>query len=849
MTAACAVGQVEFTVQPDRTALAAGESFMVTATIVSRKDLGSLKAPPLPASPDFDVVRTNQNQSRSSSIQIINGRTEQKTEITYMFYYTIAPKHMGSFTFPALDISIDGQSYRSQPFTVTVSKEPVQSASMVVRLSLSKKVLYNGEQAILTVRIGQKPGAPVQPTNEGFSAFVGALDKALQKRFSTARTTGDKLVRAQEQIDGVMYEVYRLQYSVFPLSAGEVTIEPVAFEYNELQRSQQRRFADPFDGFFGGGFFGGGVEARPRTVMSNALSVKVRSLPPPPPDFTGAIGRFTMEADVSPRQIPAGEAVTLKIAVRGNSRPSAIQDVVLPPLPGFEIFTPEKQSSIDTTANGLTCRKTWKYLLIPRAEGEVALPPVSWTYFDAESQAYRTLQSQPFTLSVTKGKDGPRAQTRYLTQEDIREIGRDIRYIKTPAKLVNRPVKPYRSVAVLLAYPLPLLLALFSLLYKVQSKQQAVNFALTLRKRAFADASRRIAALAKKAGRAAVMEFLGTVSDILDTYVTRKFGFAAAGMTRDDLHEALIGRGADAGVAQRLRDFQDSLDTHRFSGRQLDEAVKTETLKTLQSIIADLDKTVRRKRKTGAAARLASLLLLTVLGGTLLGAPVQLWFEKANAFYEQKQYDSAAHYYTLITESGVRNGAVYYNLGNAWYRQNKLGLAVLNYEKALAIDPADPDIISNIKFANLNIVDRVPPPEQTFLDAVASRLHNAIGLRGQVWLLFGLLCALGLLFCAALFVSHNARLWIIYVSSLLLLFTAAVGASTGVKIYREERVSWAVVLDPSIDARNEPRGSMVLFTAHEGTKFRIRKKIDEWVLVSLPNGVSGWVEEKGLGRI
>jgi len=75
------------------------------------------------------------------------------------------------------------------------------------------------------------------------------------------------------------------------------------------------------------------------------------------------------------------------------------------------------------------------------------------------------------------------------------------------------------------------------------------------------------------------------------------------------------------------------------------------------------------------------------------------------------------------------------------------------------------------------------------------------------------------------------------------------GISTTVKIYELEKLSYAILLTPSSEARNEPDGSKVLFTAHEGTKFQIRKINGSWALVSLPNGVSGWIELKKLGKI
>ena len=84
--------QVNFSVFADRTSLALGEQFMVTARVVSPRQLASHPLPQMPPSDDFAVLRTSQDQSSSTSIQVINGRMAQTVEITYLTYYVIQPK-------------------------------------------------------------------------------------------------------------------------------------------------------------------------------------------------------------------------------------------------------------------------------------------------------------------------------------------------------------------------------------------------------------------------------------------------------------------------------------------------------------------------------------------------------------------------------------------------------------------------------------------------------------------------------------------------------------------------------------------------------------------------------------
>ena len=139
------------------------------------------------------------------------------------------------------------------------------------------------------------------------------------------------------------------------------------------------------------------------------------------------------------------------------------------------------------------------------------------------------------------------------------------------------------------------------------------------------------------------------------------------------------------------------------------------------------------------------------------GAPVNLWFEQANSFYQQELYDSAEVYYRRMVDEGVRNDAVFYNLGNACFRQQKLGQAILSYERARRLSPADPDIAHNLRFARANIIDRVPEPEQTIFERALYSFHTMLSLPVQLWGVTALLVLLSLLFALALFGEPRRR--------------------------------------------------------------------------------------------
>jgi tetratricopeptide (TPR) repeat protein len=847
--AAVSQAAVRFTATTDHTNVTPGEQVVVVAELVTDKELADANIPPLPSNEAFDCAKTDRNQSSSSSIQIINGKATQSHTITYQFYYVIVPKKAGPFTFPPLEISVNGSPLTTSAIAFNVTAERVKNPDIRVSTSMSKQPLYVGEQAILTFKVAVRANSPTQ-VEKGFNAAVEALEKSLGKTISFARLFTNQVTSGQEHIGGEMYRTFLLRWAVIPLSGGTVQVPSVPFAYAELQQSRQRQ-GDPFFGdFFGGDFFGRGVQAISRTAFSNELSVRVKDLPPKPAGFSGSIGKISLSAAIEPGEVPAGEAATLKITLSASTRPGNVAEIVLPTVQKCEIFSPEKHVQVDTTPSGIMTKKSYKFLLIPQEEGALDLPPIELSYFDPYVGAYKTASSGPLSLMVTKGKKGIKPQTRYLTQEEIREVGSDIRYIKTGIKVRSVPERPYREPWFLLLYSLPFLIVIVSLLIRFQSRHREKNAAQQIKQRALRAAISGLDRLKKQGMNVKADAFLSSVADTIERYISQKFEFAATGRTLDELKNELLARHADAAIVNDLSLFIEQLDSYRFGGAAFDEKSRAKVLEKASVFLSGLEKSAKKGKKPVTVPLAAlPLLLIQLFCSATFSAPVDFWLERGNQFYSQQQYDSAIVFYEKIVAAGATSPSVFFNLGNAYFRNNKPGYARLCYEKAAQLDPADKDIAANIRFVASNIVDRVPEPERGFVETMLWQLHIFMPLHTQLWFCFVLLLLISLLVSAALFMRGTHRLWLVYVSSLLSLVLLFGGLSMGVKIYRTEKTASAILLEPSIDARNEPDGAKVIFTAHEGTKFLIRKSIEGWSLVSLPTGLSGWVENKALGKI
>jgi tetratricopeptide (TPR) repeat protein len=842
---------LRFNATTDHTEVTPGEQVTVSVELVIDKQLKDLTAPPVPQNDAFTLVRTEQSQSSSTSIQIINGKVSNTREVHYLFTYVITPKKNGPFTFPALQALIENKPYMTEPVVFNTSAPAAPQGRLPdirVSLMLSKQPLYTGEQAILTLKVFQRGNSPTQ-IDRGFNGALDALEKSFGKEFSLSRLFGNQVAQSAERVNGEMCRTFSLRWAVIPLSSGTVTIPSVPFEYAEV-RQVRRNSRDPFfDDFFNNDFFGANVQAIARTAFSNQLTIRVKQLPPQPPEFSGTIGKVSLSASIDPPSVPAGEAATLKIAVAAATRPGNVSEIVVPKLSNCEIFSPEKHTAIDTTPNGITTKKSYKFLLIPQQEGALTLPPVSLCYFDPYQGAYRTVSSGTLSLMVTPGKTGTKPQTRYLTQEEIRELGTDIRYIKTDVKLRSVPEKPYREPFFSLLYPLPFALFIIALLYRLQSRHRETHAAFYVKARALKTAQKELSSLRKQRTVITTDQFLGKIAETIEHYISQKFDFIATGRTLEELKNELLTRNANQQIVADLTKFIEVLDSYRFGGAKFDETTRSAVLDRAMTFLENLGKTSKKGSRISPAAAVLMAFMTLLCAAPASSAPVNLWFEEANRFYSKAQYDSAVAYYDKIVSAGVTSPAVYFNLGNSYFRLKKIGLARLSYEKAFRLAPTDNDIAANIRFVSSNIVDRVPEPDRGFIETILWQLHVLMPLGLQLWFCFALLLAVSLLATASLFSSGNRRLWLIYASVLIAFVLCLSCLSTAIKIHDSETNAYAILLEPSVDAKNEPEGAKILFTAHEGTKFQIRKTVEGWSLVSLPNGASGWVENKYLGRI
>jgi len=243
-------------------------------------------------------------------------------------------------------------------------------------------------------------------------------------------------------------------------------------------------------------------------------------------------------------------------------------------------------------------------------------------------------------------------------------------------------------------------------------------------------------------------------------------------------------------------------------------------------------------------------LVFLLFTGVYAQQPRQL-FQKANQAYQDQNYQQSIELYQNILGQGYQATEIYYNLGNAYFRLNNLGQAILNYEKALKLNPNDPDIRYNLELANLRVVDRLELPPRFFLFEWWDSLKTYFSLT-QLTRLVAILFTLSILLIVLwLFIRrYRLRRWLLtgaIVSGVLFIFWGYILISQSGEYGDRHQ---AVVLTPTITVMSAPdEGSTDVFLLHEGVKIRLDEQRESWVKISLPDGKSGWIKTKDIGII
>ena len=222
----------------------------------------------------------------------------------------------------------------------------------------------------------------------------------------------------------------------------------------------------------------------------------------------------------------------------------------------------------------------------------------------------------------------------------------------------------------------------------------------------------------------------------------------------------------------------------------------------------------------------------------------RLW-DLASTAYLNGDYHEAAEAYEELIELGLSSPKLYYNLANAYFKEEQLSRAILFYRRALRLDPGDEDTRYNLSVAEARTKDKIEQVPEFFLAQWFRGIRRTMSCTAwSILSLAALACMAGL---ALLFLLAHRLAWRktgLYGSlAALALFLLATGFAVGERRSMLDR-SEAVVMASSASVKSAPDyASTDLFVLHEGTTVRITDRLDRWCEVTIADGKKGWVEQ------
>lgn len=244
----------------------------------------------------------------------------------------------------------------------------------------------------------------------------------------------------------------------------------------------------------------------------------------------------------------------------------------------------------------------------------------------------------------------------------------------------------------------------------------------------------------------------------------------------------------------------------------------------------------------------AFLAFLLFLAGFSATAQNEAMFNEATTAYNEANYEKAAENYLQIIEKGQHSAELYFNLGNSYYKQNKIAPSIYYYEKALLLAPNDSEIKNNLSYARNMTLDAIDELPETGLSRIKKNLTGFLSFDQWAKTAVVFMILFVLLYIAFYYFRYSTRKRIAFIASLLALLISLVSvvfAFIQFNDFKKDRP--AIVFSEEIAIRAEPNDrSQEVFTLHEGTKVNVLEELNDFQKIEIADGKTGWVPKKSI---
>jgi len=531
--------------------------------------------------------------SSQSSISSVNGKMTRQTSRTYT-YILMADKE-GTFTIPAATIQVKGEEYKSNALTIKVLKEDspaaqkqtttngVSSDDIFLRTVITKRKVFQQEYLVATVKLYNRLNLG-GVSNVQFPDYNGFLAYDLVKP--------NEINYTLENYNGRNYNTAILRQTLlYPQRSGKLEIGEAKLDAViriQSNRGQRDLFGD---------FFSTYQEVR-KSLKANAQSVTVSPFPSgKPANFSGISGTgISLKASLSQTTVKANEPVTLVVTLSGNGNLKLVNTPTISFPADFESYDPKVVNKLENTTSGVKGSRRFEFLVIPRYAGEFTIPSYEMSYFDVNSKTYKTVSTSPFTLTVEKGEgeDNGAVVTAFASKENVKFLGKDIRYIKT-GKIKLQPLDEFLVSHSLFRWSYLIIFIIFAItlvLYKTIRKNNE-DLVKVNHKKANKMAQKRMKIAHSLLKEEHNEQFYEEVLSALWGYLSNKFNLPSSQHNRETVKEILLQREIKDSLITEMNELLDMCEFARYAPSAVTESNQAIYNRSIE-LISSLDSAIKK---------------------------------------------------------------------------------------------------------------------------------------------------------------------------------------------------------------------------------------------------------------
>lgn len=532
--------------------------------------------------PSFNGFRVVAGPNQSVSNMWINGkRTYSKT-----YSYFLSPISKGTFTIGQASIEIKGQIYKTIPIEVKVgpavdtpkdgdNNDIASQGDIHLVAEVSKSNPYLNEAITVVYKLYVSPETSVSGWRE--------IDKPKYADFWSQDTDSDHLQVHEGTYQGKPYRYAILRKTVlYPQKSGKLEIEPLSLDVQvEVRTNRRDIFGRPF------------MTRVNRTLSSSTRTLNVKPLPleGQPANFNGAVGKFDFNVKSNKNILDAKESLEVTVEVSGNGNLKLFRPPSLTMPNTFEVYEPEFKDLINTTQNGMRGAISESYTVIPQFQGEYVIAPISFSYFDLESNSYKTIASNELKITVENGplSTTPAANSGIYKQPVVM-AGESFKYIKLNPNLVSVDTSHfYNSTLFWSLFTSPLLLLPIFIFIGIKRKEASQDLTNQRYKKANRLAKKYLSEARKNKSEQNL--FYESLERALHNYLKAKLNIETSEFSKERIEGILLDRNVSNQTAVEFIGILKSCEYARYTPTE-EGTIQLDYDKAVE-VIASIDKQIK----------------------------------------------------------------------------------------------------------------------------------------------------------------------------------------------------------------------------------------------------------------